>query len=397
MTVTTTTNRIFTRGETAVLKASFYEDAGMTIPVVPIDSALYPAYAVYDINNLVVQSGVAQPEATAGSYKVQWLVPTDTPLSNDKARYRIEWTVISQNERQYNFVEQFDVEDVVITASKTREQKYITLVNYDSRVSLRLESEVLDVKLNVYLGGDIQSPIVTDATTGGGGISIVTDGDSVVYYYDIAGNLFQQNSVVQYGCVWAYRYNVTEPYTFVYQSLTTVTPLVLEEITSVRMLIDKFQKRLGTVQAYEDSDILEYLARGNELVNAVYPTTYYAFGNLPPAFNVFHVLYAAWYGLSAQNLLEGDLAFNFSGQSVTLDMDRTGTISDVLSRWQDFISTNLPPLKMSVVRRTQAVGTVAGRPIRYTSLNNFTFKISSYRSTGGGGILGNLVRLGLLF
>jgi hypothetical protein len=394
--------RLFVRGEQATFRVAFYEDVAASIPAVPLDISVYPSYSIYDTTGVVVQSGVGQPEAQAGQYKAMWLIPADAPLSSDVSRWSIEWTLVDQDQRQYNFTQEFDVNDVVISASETREQKYITLQNEATRVSLRLGKEVLDVGLSVYANGNLSTPIVQDVTTGGGGVQIVKDGDSIVYYYDIAAYAFNPtggtgSGVQFYSVIWKYRYNVVDPYTFVYQSLSTIPPAVLEEITSVRMLIDKFQKRLGTVQAYEDSDILEYLARGNELVNAVYPTTYFGFGFLPGNLLVFHVLYAAMYGLNAQQLLENDLAFDFSGQSVTLNMDRTGVIGEVIGRWEEFIRNNLPPAKMSLVRRTQAVGVVAGRAYRYNALNNFTFKVASYRSSGSMGLLGALTRLGLLF
>lgn len=402
MTVKNDAPRIFVRGEQAIFRVAFYEDIAGSIPVTPIDISAYPSYSVYDVSGVVVQSGVGQPEAQPGQYKAMWLVPKDAPLSSDRSRWSIQWIMVDQDQRQYNFSQEFDVNDVIISAAETREQKYITLSNEDTRVSLRLGKGALDVGVSVYLNGNLSTPIVSDVVVGSGGIQTAVDGDSLVYYHDVLASQFNPTGVpgsgVQfYSVIWKYRYNVTDPYMFVYQSLSTIPPSVLEEITSVRMLIDKFQKRLGTVQAYEDSDILEYLARGNELVNSVYPTTYYGFGFLPGNLLVFHVLYAAMYGLNAQQLLENDLAFDFTGQSVTLNMDRTSVIGDVIGRWEEFIRNNLPPAKMSLVRRTQAVGVVAGRAYRYNALNNFTFKVASYRSSGSMGLLGALTRLGLLF
>ena len=79
------TRRYFTRGEVAVFRTSFYADVANTIPLVPLDTLLYPAYTIYDINNNAVQSGVGTPEVAPGSYKVEWLVPRDAPLSHDLA------------------------------------------------------------------------------------------------------------------------------------------------------------------------------------------------------------------------------------------------------------------------------------------------------------------------
>lgn len=307
--------RILTRGDLATFRTSFYADAAHTIPLVPLDVALYPAYTIYDTANVAQQSGVGQPEATPGSYKVEYLVPKDATLSNDQVRWRIEWRMVNTDLRQVEFVEEFDVQDVVITASESREQKFITLAQNTYRTNLRLSSTPAEVGLDVYKMADLNQPVVTNAQYGAD-IQRVTDGDSQVYYYDIQGNLLEPNRM--YSMIWKVRYNIQDPYQFVHQALSSVSPMTLVGVTSVRMLVDKFQKRLGVVQAYEDSDIVEYLERGHELVNAVYPTTYFPFGNLPGPFTVFHIMFSAWYALQAQQLLETDLGFNFCVDENTL-------------------------------------------------------------------------------
>ena len=87
------------------------------------------------------------------------------------------------------------------------------------------------------------------------------------------------------------------------------------------------------------------------------------------------------WGLNAQFLLETDLQFNFSGQTVTLDYDHTGNIDTAISRATDFIREGLGPAKTAIYRRQAGVGTVAGRPYRYSGLHNFVYPISRMSST----------------
>ena len=162
------------------------------------------------------------------------------------------------------------------------------------------------------------------------------------------------------------------------------------------MLIDKLQKRLGIVQAYEDSDIVEYLARGAELVNSIYPTTFFGFQTMPGALTVHHLLYSGWYALQAQGLLSTEISFSFSGQTVTLEHDQSSGLADIAGRWQEFLSTTLPAAKMALVRRNAPVGTVAGRQYRMVDVNLFTFKTSSIQG-GTNQILSQMTTLGLLF
>ena len=259
MSIKNETFRIFLRKDTAVFRVNFFSDVAQTIPIIPVNIAQYPAYTIYDIANTVIQSGVGQPEASPGRYKVEFIIPADAPLSFDQKRWRIEWTIVSTDSRQVDFVEEFDIKDPVITASETREQKFITLGGQDTRVMLRQSRRPSDIALDVFRSTSTSDTIVNNISMGSGLIEAV-DGDSLVYYYDIPG-VDIGSGCQTFSIIWKVRNSVGEPQQFIYQILTAVTPQVLMEVTSVRMLIDKLQKRLGTVQAYEDSDIVEYLAR----------------------------------------------------------------------------------------------------------------------------------------
>jgi len=393
MSIQNSTNRIFLRGETAKFVVHFYEDAAQTIPSVPIDSSKYPSYSIYCPFNELIQSGIGIPEITLGRYRAEYIVGFDAPLSNDKSRWRIEWTMISVDNRQVDFVEEFDIKDTVITASETREQKFVTLIGNPYRTILRLPEQPYEVALDVFKANNFNQKVVDNMTTTMG-ILLAPDGDSMVYYYDI------DKSIINQGCnfaiIWKIRNTVAEPQEFIYQNLTVITPKVLMLVTSLRMIIDKLQKRLGTVQSYEDSDIVEYLARGAELVNAGYPTTYFSFNMMPSPLTVHHILYSAWYALQAQQLLNVELAFSFSGQTVTLDFDQSSGLADLAGRWQEFLLTTLPAAKMALVRRNSPVGTVAGRQYRITDINLFTFKVASLHG-GTNQIISQMSTLGLLF
>ena len=189
MPTTSNNNRLFLRGETASFVVNFFSDAAGTIPVVPFDAGLYPAYEIFDINNTVVQSGLGTPEVSPGRYRADFTVPPGAPLSNDLNCWRIEWTMVGTDERQIDFVEEFSIKDTVITASETREQKFITLAGEDYRAFFRLPHEPAEVALDVFASGS-NIKLVNNATTGIGGIQLAEDGDSLVYYYDLLASVY---------------------------------------------------------------------------------------------------------------------------------------------------------------------------------------------------------------
>ena len=95
MSVQNESKRIHFRGETAVFRVSFFADAAQTTPTVPLDTADFPSYTIFDIDNNAVQSGIGQVEASPGTYKVEFAIPPGASLSQDLSRWRIEWSMLS--------------------------------------------------------------------------------------------------------------------------------------------------------------------------------------------------------------------------------------------------------------------------------------------------------------
>lgn len=393
-------NRIHARCEEARFHASFFKDAGLSQPVVPLDSSEYPAFSIFNPENVCVFKGVGSPFGGAGSYQTKYTIPQDAILSCDERRWRIEWLMVSEDNRQFNYKQEFDVIDTAVTASDHREQKFISIAGKPFRALMRLSFEPDYLQLDVSRGGFGQlicSATYDTATSKTGDIKMATDGDSKVFYMDLEGTALNLVGG-EYNLLWTIRPTVTDQNQFAVDHVYTVNAYIMSLVVSLRMLIDKFQKRLGTVQAYEDSDLVEYLQRGAELLNSSYPTTQYSIFNIPGPLRVFHILSSAMYGLNAQQLLEIDLGFSFSGQSVTLDYDHASQIAGVIDRWASYISDNLPAAKMGIVRATSPVGTFAGRMYRYNSINNYTYKVATQTGANAStGIIGQLNHLGLLF
>lgn len=384
--------RVFQRKEKVEFRASFYADSAHAVPLIPIDAAQYPAYVIYDPDNQEIQSGVAQPVNTPGQYKLEFTIQDDYPLSSDVARWRIEWYFVTDSNRQVDFVEEFDVIDAVITASESREQKLIAMAGEEQRIFIRLGYEPVEVMVNMYqYGGETKIVSGVYPST----IQRAVEGDSLVYYYDIPGNKIGKN--VSYNILWKVRGSVSEPYDHLFQNLTSVSPNTMVLVTSLRMLIDKLQKKLGTIKAYEDSDLVEYLNRGMQLTNSYGAYTNYNLNTMPNVLAVYLILFSGWYAIQAQYLLGVDTAFNFGGQSVTLDYDQTSGLSDWAGRVNDYITATLPQVKTQLVRRTQSAGCVAGRAMRWNQYN-FSYKIASSGGFANGqSVVATLTNLGLLW
>lgn len=408
------TPRIVTRGETTQFRVGFFADDAKTIPLSPL-SPDYPAFVIIDPSGTPIQSGVGTLRSP-GNYAVDFLVPKDAPLSyfqrapqqyNDQGqgmpltadggRYRIEWTIVTVENYQVQFVEEFDVRDQAVTQSHSRELKYLTMAGDPVRLLYRTTVLPYKTTLKLIVRGDDSNPVVNpslDFSLIGdykGDIQYAKDGDSYVLFYDLPAGVTQKNTA--YIALWnimetQFSVPVTE-----FQIVTAISSSVLPVITALRMLIDRFQKRLGRLQAYEDSDLLEYIANGLRMTNLSYPTTSFRLDQIPDDLLTHVTLAAAWYGLQAQSILETDLSFNFSGQSVTLSVDRASALDGAASKLMDWYNSSIAPAKMAYVRKSRGIGTVAGRAYNYRQMYQYVYRISSM---GSDGLLNTLTKIGLL-
>lgn len=383
---------VFYRNALSTFRAGFFGDVAQTVPIVPINSD-YPKYSIYNPQGVEILSGTGSPGVGAGVWQAQLMLDENLELTTPEDRYKITWIMVNINNQQFNFSQEFELFDVVVSEPENREQKYVTLAGQTVRIKITLDSEPDDLGVAVFQGNDQNNVLFSAPKTL---LTKVRNGNEYTFFVDMPGTLTANNQ--KYSIIWKIRRTVTDTEQFAFQSMSAIGPATMNLITSVRMLIDKFQKRLGTVQAYEDSDIVEYLERGNELLNGQFPLTYYGFATVPSALNVYHIMLSSWYALNAQQLLEIDLGFDFSGQSVTLNYDHASALADVMGRWKDYIDTNLGAAKMAILNSTGSVGTSAGRGYRFTQ--NMTYKVASLGTSGNmtaNSILGQMNTLGLLW
>ena len=272
--------RLLTRGTSQVFRIGFFTDGSKATPLVPKDPLTHPSYEILDPNGVAVQTGVLQADGGVGEYATTWTVPNDAKLSNANNRYQFKAFIITNANEQAEITHEFDVQDNVVTASEDRSQSILSLAGRGLRIQIqRTERIDLDndgsLTLEVILGNTANAngaqPIGPGGTSSlvtlsNGEIQEKEFGDSFIYYYDIpAGVLATTNC--SYISLWTIRQNLAAADETQFQLIRTVDGQILNMTVQLRMLIDKFQKQRGRVQAYEDSDLVEYLDRGLEIIN----------------------------------------------------------------------------------------------------------------------------------
>jgi hypothetical protein len=144
-----------------------------------------------------------------------------------------------------------------------------------------------------------------------------------------------------------------------------ITPQILVAANSLEQAINK--ARIANIipeLEYTQADLMEYLSRGLNLFNS-FPPQLSAFTgtNMQGLILDCWLLCSTYYALGAQLQAEGALAFDFSGQSVSLNVDRTPSIESALGRAETAMDNFVKPTKKLLAKAgvTSGDGSQGGR------------------------------------
>lgn len=120
-------------------------------------------------------------------------------------------------------------------------------------------------------------------------------------------------------------------YTF---KLWAVTPSVLSAATQLEDFINKARSSNVIPELeYTTADLIQYLHRGLSMFNVFRPQlTQFTGMNMQGMILSGWLDCSSYYALVSQLGAEGSMAFDFSGQTVQLNVDRTPAIESVLGR-----------------------------------------------------------------
>ena len=149
-----------------------------------------------------------------------------------------------------------------------------------------------------------------------------------------------------------------------YHQRVLVAPIgYLPELAKLRFLVDRILKSIDQPQTYLESDLVTAIFGGIDIINIYSPLTEWDIFSLPSAIKPLLQFAAGIYLLNSQYMLESDLAFAYSGNTVSLDYDRTGAIESEIGRLQEMLQENLPKAKKNVLRDSPGVVGVTTSPV----------------------------------
>lgn len=383
--------KTFSRNEQIKLTAKFFEEEEELTPIIPISSS-YPSFIIRNPKNDIVYSGTAIDYSTQGNYQVTWTIPKDAMLSSDEDSWTIEWIMVASDGRQIQYKENFLVVDMAIETNEDHSIIQVVQANKTFRLYNYFEVNPIEISLDIYTASNSSEPLMSFTKED---LTFVTnERGHIGYYVDVPEGLNQG----EYLSFWSYRYTELSDVSREFKSLRSVKPTILRLADQLRVLIDRYNKRQSAPNAYSDSDLIEFLDKGLEMVNAWYPVSNPAIvwdsvDSSP--YKIYIIACAAIWGLKSQYLLETDLAFNFSGLTTSIDYDRTGAIDSFLSSLIEWVNNNLSKAKIATTR-SYGIGSVAVRPYSiYNNARNRVIAISGPHAGENCNVYDLLVLLGL--
>lgn len=377
----------FARATSAVFEATFVDMDGE--PIVPVDPNSYPAVVVKDPSGVTISSGVGKPLGR-GKYSFRWFVPQDAEINTVDHPWSIAWFFVTALGHNKDYQESFNVVDKVEPEPEERKWTYLSRTNKNERIFLPLDTQpealgldILDTSDQIYVSiSPAANTVTVDEEQASISVALCSrkigriSRDGRYHYYFDTDPL----SIGEYLIFWRIRETIVSPEDEIQQLLRVPEMNFWRLLQPLRILIDKLQKRVGWPQAYSDSDVYEYILRGVDMANIVQPTTNWTLGAIPirSSRGVIDavLLYAAMWGLIAQQVLETELQFDHGGQTVQLTYNHDysgifGQINELLGKFAES--------KQHIYRIANGPGLVGVRPKNWR-YNNRVWRVDNWGS-----------------
>ncbi|KKN41376.1 hypothetical protein LCGC14_0723970 [marine sediment metagenome] len=364
------------RGTQAIFAAEFFDFDGA--PMTPADAESWPAVVIRDPDGTVVVTGVGMKIAD-GRYQFGWFVPTSATMTAEGLPWTIDWSFVTSNGHTRAETEKFGVVDRIESTPEERSHTYLTNNGGTIRATIRSERKLEEVVLTVKNtgGGTLYTVagVATNAVQSNNAnpnrlVNEVAQDGEYLYYYDV-GPLTSG----EYQLHWNILESVVSERHVIVQIVRAAPDIFWHYNAELRTLIDKLQKSQSIQQAYTDADVYSYVKGGLDILNFYNPPTDFVLGDIPltgsRGLRTALIYTSAIHAINAQQILEIELSFDHSGQTVTLgyNHDYSGVLSNLQAVLERFAES-----KMHIFRKSQGAA-FSGARIKNYRWTNRVFRL----------------------
>lgn len=359
---------IVTEGSVLTVTESFVDDFDDPLELANTEEG--PYVVVIDKNKDTVLQAFAVPDANG--QPGDWSVNLNIPKMGleQRERFVAVFTFKTAEGDTVKIRHPFEVDPF----QESRDSDIVVIINRDQVMTFGLPIKYSKPKAAIAGNAATQQPGVpavpgdklsfhlysgNTALFGPNGISAddVNSGVSVVVHSD--KSMISIPAVV--GAV-----NVLEPLTLLVEHKTpsqvthktftfkvwAVTPSVLSAASQLEDFINKARATNVIPElAYTQADLIQYLHRGLGMFNGFGPQlTSFTGMNMKGMILDGWLQCSQYYALASQLQAEGQMAFDFSGQAVSLNVDRTPSIESALGRVESMLQSQIKPMKQLLAK-----------------------------------------------
>lgn len=301
----------------------------------------YPKVALLDKDKTVIAQYVATPTTNPGEWEAAISLPNIGLERSEE--FRLRWRMRSSTDEKY---QNFDT--VLIDPKVDRRDSEIVVLQDDEEVEFSIPfpyANTTNAKFQVYTGNNealsgsisLADPSVT--TTVGAEKSLVSF-PALLLQPSLKANLLVLKA----------RLN-GRPRTYSYR-YWCITPQIALASSMLEDFLNKsrIQNVIPELE-YTAGDILGYLERGLYLFNMTGMPTTFNGTNMQGMLLDGWLTCSSYYALATQLIAEGSLAFDFSGQGISLNVDRTPQLDSALGRIESRIQDTIIPLKKQITQQ----------------------------------------------
>lgn len=292
-------------------------------------------------------------------------IPDNIPTNQQGTRYQIRWTLATPaNGTQYMF-DSFTVLPAVYR--KLGPSNTVEVYGNIAEALLTLPQQFSNVSFEIYYQN---ARIFGPAPAQNQGNPFNT-ADGWVYCgkFDsaqlVARGCCPGPSLDPYMVLW--RYNNQNPPLRVSDNqeignIFLCTPTMLSAFQEVVQFLNQayIESGIDPGTEFKPEAVFNYLRMGRDLFNAAVMPTQFTMTNAESSMRAFWLTYSTVYACRSQYISEGMKAFNFGGQVVQLDVDRTQYWDQLATTLEQTIQEHIRPFKINLWKRGALGGDGSG-------------------------------------
>lgn len=301
-----------------------------------------------DCESVQVEISPVNPSSMTVAADASVIIPSDVICNPNGTRYQLRFTLLTSNQPIYAF-EQIVVEPPV--AAVLGAIDCIELAAQKISPQLILPGNAENVTCAIWSDNCQLTPekAAEEPTPVQGGLLYTVNFETKEHHSRLV-------SVSPYSLIWTYsddRGRNQER-----ADLFMVNPLMLDCVREIQTYINRayVDSGISPGTTFTTGDCMRSLRWARDQFNAVVKPTNFSMTGATGQFRYFWVGYACVQAARAQALAEGMKAFNYGGQTITLDVDRQQYWNDLASNLESQLNEQIKNFKDNLCRRGNVQG-----------------------------------------